>query len=88
MKKCFLKHIRNGIFEHVLLQFFQGRRKVGAWGALAPPMFGQTVNPISTRGADYARQSTTSPPKVSDLATALWWVWIQDTFWNIFYFIK
>ena len=44
---------------------------VGAWGALAPPMFGQTVNPISTRRADYARQSTTSPPKFSGLATAL-----------------
>ena len=29
---------------------YQGRRKVGAWGGLAPPMFGQTVNPISTRG--------------------------------------
>ena len=49
----------------------QGRRKVEAWGALAPPMFGRTVNPISTRGADYARHSTTSPPKFSDLATAL-----------------
>ena len=27
---------------------------VGAGGALAPPVFGQTVNPISTRGADYS----------------------------------
>ena len=34
-------------------------------------MFDRTVNPISTRGADYAHHSTTSPPKFSDLATAL-----------------
>ena len=40
-------------------------------GGFSPPMFGQTVNPISTRGADYARHSNMSPPKFSDLATAL-----------------
>ena len=40
----------------------QGRRKWGAEGALAPPIFGQTVNPISTRGTDYAHHSTLSPP--------------------------
>ena len=28
----------------------QARRKRGAEGALAPPVFGRTVNPISTRG--------------------------------------
>ena len=50
----------------------QGRCKVRAWGGFSPPpMFGQTVNPISTRGADYARHSTTSPPRFSDLATGL-----------------
>ena len=32
--------------------------------------FGRTVDPISTRGADYANHSTTSPPGFSDLATA------------------
>ena len=32
----------------------QGCRELGGWGALAPPVFGRTVNPISTRGADYA----------------------------------
>ena len=37
-----------------------------------PPVLGRTVNPISTRGADYAHHSTTSPlPGFSDLATAL-----------------
>ena len=43
----------------------------GAGGALAPPVFVQTVNPISTRGADYTHHSTTSPPGFSDLATGL-----------------
>ena len=43
----------------------------GAGGALAPPVFGQSVNPISTRGADYAHHSTTSPPGFSNLATGL-----------------
>ena len=36
-----------------------------------PPVFGLTVNPISTRGEDYAHHSNTSPPWFSDLATAL-----------------
>ena len=51
--------------------WLQGRRQRGAGGALAPPVFGQTVNPISTRGADYTYHSTTSPPGISDLATGL-----------------
>ena len=50
---------------------WQGRRKGGTLGASAPPMFGRTVNPISTRGADYAHHSTTSPLNFSDIATAL-----------------
>ena len=39
-----------------------------------PPVFGRTVNPISTRGgADYSNRSATSPtpPGFSDHATAL-----------------
>ena len=35
------------------------------------------VNPISTWGADCSHHSTTSPPGISDLATALWWKWRQ-----------
>ena len=35
------------------------------------PLFGRSVNPISTRGADYAHHSTTSPHGFSDLATAV-----------------
>jgi hypothetical protein len=48
------------------------RQGGGAGGALAPPVFGQTVNPISTRGTEYTRHSTTSPPRISDLATGLY----------------
>ena len=40
-------------------------------GALAPPVFGRSVNPISTRGDTLSPPSTTSPPGFSDLATAL-----------------
>ena len=43
----------------------------GAGGARAPPVFGRTVNPISTRGADYAHHITTGRPGLSDLPTAL-----------------
>ena len=35
----------------------QARRKWGGWGGFSPPVFGQTVNPILTRGADYAHHS-------------------------------
>ena len=31
-------------------------------GALAHPEFGTSVNPITTRGADYAHHITASPP--------------------------
>ena len=38
----------------------------------APPNFGKSVNPISTRAADYAHHITTAPPPRSlDLPTAL-----------------
>ena len=37
-------------------------RAVGAGGACPPLDFGRFVNPISTRGADYARLNTTCPP--------------------------
>ena len=47
--------------------YIQARRKWGAGGALALPVFGQTVNPISTRGDNYARHSNPSPPGLSDL---------------------
>ena len=43
----------------------------GAGGAPAPPIFGRSVNPISIRGADYARHFTMCPPGFSDLRIAL-----------------
>ena len=54
----------------------------GAGGALAPPVFGQTVNPISTRGADFTHHSTKSPPGISDLATGLNDSWIINI-WSL-----
>ena len=40
----------------------RGVARGGAEGALAPPEFGRSVNPIQTRGADYTPHTTTSPP--------------------------
>ena len=43
------------------------------WGDRLPSDFGKLVNPISTRGVDYAHQITTRPlpPGFSELPTAL-----------------
>ena len=43
----------------------------GAEGAMAPPVFGRSVNPISTRGTDYAHIITIGIPGFSVLPTAL-----------------
>ena len=43
----------------------------GSGGTRAHPVFGRSVNPISTRGAHYAHHITTCHPGFSDLATAL-----------------
>ena len=39
-----------------------GRGGVRGEGTHVPPDFGRSVNPISTRGADYAHQISTFPP--------------------------
>ena len=39
--------------------------------ALAHPEFGSSVNPITTRGADYAQRITASSPGFENLAAAL-----------------
>ena len=44
---------------------------VGAGIAMAPPDFERSVNPISTRRADYAHHITTGPPGFSEIPTAL-----------------
>ena len=43
----------------------------GAGVAMSLPDFGRSVNPISTRGADYAPHITIGTPGFSDLLTAL-----------------
>ena len=39
--------------------------------ALAHPEFGSSVNPISTRGADFAHHITACPPGFENLAASL-----------------
>ena len=43
---------------------------MGAGGARAPPVFGRSVNPISTREAHYAHHITKFHPGFSDLASS------------------
>ena len=76
----------NQSHEHALPNLFQIKQLnhswlyravangVGVGGSSPPPVFVRTVNPISTRGAEYVHHSTRSPPPgFSDLATALLW---------------
>ena len=61
------------IFWLITGVMYQGCHKLEGWGGVSPPVFGQTVNPISTRcrgGADYAHNSTTRPPL--DFQTLRW----------------
>ena len=46
-------------------------RPVGVGGAMAPPDFVRSVNPISTRGENYAYLISTGTPGFSDLPMAL-----------------
>ena len=46
-------------------------KQCGEHSGLAGKALVKTANPISTRGADLAHHSTTSPPGYSDLVTAL-----------------
>ena len=59
---------------------------------MATPYFGRSVNPISTRGTDYAHVITTGTPGLSDLPTALLWcvfMWIFIIFNSfIFFFVS
>ena len=45
-----------------LLFLYRGVVSGGAGGTMAPPDFGRSVNPISTRGADYDPTSLLAPP--------------------------
>ena len=79
--------IRNGCAEQLpsSVSWDAGLLQAGGlgWGGFnftpPPPVFGRTVNPISTREADYAHHSTTSPFGFSNLATALGWITLLTT---------
>ena len=43
----------------------------GVGDAMAPPDFGRSVDPISSRGTDYTHLIATGTPGFSDLPTAL-----------------
>ena len=43
----------------------------GAGGAMAPPDFGRSINPISTKGGRLCPPINTGTPGFSDLPTAL-----------------
>ena len=64
LKHVFVHHVIN--FSSITFWYFSTceifTRAVASGGALAPPVFGQTVNPISTKGSDYAHHSNPSPP--------------------------
>ena len=54
-------------FLHILSDAASGR----AGRALAHPEFGSSVNPITTRWADYAHHITASPPGFENPAVSL-----------------
>ena len=43
----------------------------GDQGPLVPPVFGRSVNPIPTRGTDYAHHITTGPPRFFNSVASL-----------------
>ena len=67
------------IFTPSLAWFLSTYPAVASRGAEDLPVSGQTVNPISTRGTDYAHHNTTSPHGFSYLATARTYNW-KDAF--------
>ena len=59
------RHCRPAAFRAEAIGSTQGRPVASGGGGFSPPVFGQTVNPISTRGADCAHHSTTyKPPRI------------------------
>ena len=56
-----------------LLGYVDGSAAASGWAglALAHLEFGSSVNPIKTRGADYAHHITASPPGFENPAAAL-----------------
>ena len=58
------------LFAQKLMFFSDAASRWAEW-ALAHPEFGSSVNPITTRGADYAHHITASPPGFENPAAAL-----------------
>ena len=56
---------------HFLNRVLRGVFPMGAGGAMAPPDFGRSVNPISTTGGRLCPPNSTGTPGFSDLSTAL-----------------
>ena len=56
---CFL--LRSEDHSYITVQ---ARRKRGARGAVAPPVFSRTVNPISTRGSRLCPPQYYEPPRI------------------------
>ena len=56
--------------DHATMQHSAAASGWAGW-ALAHPEFGSSVNPIKTRGADYAHPITASPSRFENLAASL-----------------
>ena len=56
---------------HDFAKIYQIQRHHRPVGKLAHPKFGSSVNPIPTRGADYAHHITACPPGFENLAASL-----------------
>ena len=75
-KGCNFLDIHNSIGKTAILPNLYGDAGGGgAGGARAPPSFGISVNPIRTKGADYAHLITTGTPGFSDLPMTLSYVY-------------
>ena len=57
----------------ILLGYYQFSDAASGWAewALAHPEFGSPVNPIPTRGADYAHHIIACPPRFENLTASL-----------------
>ena len=80
MNKWFQLSVFPGPFEKTnnqTLDAIHTSAAAGGWAgwALAHPEFGSLVNPITTRGADYAHHITASPPGFENPAAALLYYW-------------
>ena len=66
-----VNRFRNFIQREYCIQKYSDAASGWAGRALAHPEFGSSVNPITTRGADYAHHITASPPGFENPAAAL-----------------